>query len=122
MEYNFEDLPEGILVEITPTNEIDADIRSGRGTRDGMVRKLTSSYTMNALRVIHRMALQTASMIYSLREKHDQKDLTNVEIEFGLNFTADLEAYIAKVGTNSTVKVKLTWQPSDRQDQTSQEE
>jgi hypothetical protein len=98
-----------ILIEVTPARTDDTDTREGL-TIGGGVKQAYHESVRQAFNTIYQMARRTGYMIQTLREDDTQASLSGVEVEFGLTFNSNVEAFITKSGAEATVNVKLTWQ------------
>ena len=45
-----------------------------------------------------------------MQKQGDHPMPASLHIEFGVSFNSDLQAYIAKVGAEGTISVKLRWE------------
>uniref|UniRef100_UPI002714F2F1 CU044_2847 family protein n=1 Tax=Candidatus Roseilinea sp. NK_OTU-006 TaxID=2704250 RepID=UPI002714F2F1 len=44
-----------------------------------------------------------------MQSADDQKMPASLDVEFGVSFSGELEAYVAKTGAEGTISVKLSW-------------
>ena len=105
-----------LLIEVTPGEAADDDnqtqevLRLGRSP-GSMVRQASDQAVRQAFITIYRMARRTGQMIDALQRHDDQIALDKIEIQFGLKFNGNVEAFIAEAGAEASVTVKITWNP-----------
>jgi len=80
-----------------------------RGPRD-QVRKLTDEQVRQAFAAVEFMAQHAGELLGRLRARPEQRQLSGVELEFGLGFNSELKVYIVGAKAEASLKVKLTWQ------------
>ena len=112
-------LPFAVQVTDLPLVEPDQPVRVTRGPKD-QIRKLTDEQVREAFGAVEYMAQHAGEMLGRLRERPEQKELTGVEMEFGLGFNSELKVYIVGAKAEASLKVKLAWK-ADGAAQTSQE-
>ena len=54
-------------------------------------------------------------VVVCLQAKTEQKDLSGVEMEFGLGFNTEMKVYVVGAKAEASLKVKLTWKSSDQE-------
>lgn len=109
-----DDLP--LLIEITPIDS-STDTPMTQNTSEalsmsavqGAIREAYHDSVRQAFNTIYQMAQRTGYMVDALQDNDHQEHLDTVEIQFGLNFSTDLAAFIAKTGADATIQVKITW-------------
>lgn len=97
-----------IQVTTIPLVEPGQPERVTRGPRD-QIRKLTDEQVREAFGAVEFMAQHAGEMLGRLRERPEQRDLSGVEMEFGLGFNSELKVYIVGAKAEASLKVKLTW-------------
>jgi hypothetical protein len=73
------------------------------GKKSDLIKK-SDEAVEKAIGTIQNIAERVNSMINSIENKP-----TNVEMEFGIKFDAEMGAIVAKVTAEGSMKVKLTW-------------
>lgn len=97
-----------IQVTTIPLVEPGQPERVTRGPRD-QIRKLTDEQVREAFGAVEFMAQHAGEMLGRLRERPEQRELSGVEMEFGLGFNSELKVYIVGAKAEASLKVKLTW-------------
>ncbi|HNS02387.1 MAG TPA: CU044_2847 family protein [Anaerolineae bacterium] len=99
-----------LAIQVTPIDlvEPDASGRVTRGTRD-QIRKLTDEQVREAFGAVEFMAQHAGEMLGRLRERPEQRELSGVEMEFGLGFNSEMKIYIVGAKAEASLKVKLAW-------------
>ena len=99
-----------LMIEVTPTDTAPDDTREI--LRLGpTVTQASEAALQQAFNTIYALARRTGKLIDALQHQERHASLNGVEIEFGLKFDGNVDAYIAQVGSEATVKVKISWQP-----------
>lgn len=100
-----------ILIEVTP-----AHIAGGAGEQQAheqaaaaLIQGAADSAIDTAFEVIQGMAMQAAQVVADLQQETSQPMPASFAVEFGVSFTGDLQAYIAKASATATFTVKLSW-------------
>ncbi len=73
------------------------------------IRKLTDEQVQEAFGAVEFMAQHAGEMLGRLRARPEQRELSGVEMEFGLGFNSELKVYIVGAKAEASLKVKLTW-------------
>ncbi|MBE2234114.1 MAG: hypothetical protein IAE85_11515 [Anaerolinea sp.] len=99
-----------LAIQVTSIDlvEPDASGRVTRGPRD-QIRTLTDEQVREAFGAVEFMARHAGEMLGRLREKPEQRELSGVEMEFGLGFNSELKIYIVGAKAEASLKVKLAW-------------
>ena len=100
--------PLAIQVTTIPLVEPGQPERVTRGPRD-QIRKLTDEQVQEAFGAVEFMAQHAGEMLGRLRERPEQRDLSGVEMEFGLGFNSEMKIYVVGAKAEASLKVKLTW-------------
>lgn len=100
--------PLAIQVTTIPLVEPDQPVRVMRGPKD-QLRKLTDEQVQEAFGAVEFMAQHAGEMLKRLRERPEQRELSGVEMEFGLGFNSELKVYVVGAKAEASLKVKLTW-------------
>lgn len=100
--------PLAIQVTAIPLVEPDQPVRVTRGPKD-QIRKLTDEQVQEAFGAVEFMAQHAGEMLGRLRERPEQRELSGVEMEFGLGFNSELKVYVVGAKAEASLKVKLTW-------------
>ena len=105
-----------IAVEVTYIELVEPD-ESGRVTRGPreQIRKLTDQEMREAFEAVEYMAGHAAEMLGRLQSRAEQKDLSGLEMEFGLGFNTELKVYVVGGKAEASLKVKLTWESGDEE-------
>lgn len=82
--------------------------RVTRGPKD-QIRKLTDEQVREAFGAVEFMAQHAGEMLGRLRARPEQKELSGVEMEFGLGFNSEMKIYIVGAKAEASLKVKLAW-------------
>ena len=99
-----------VLIEISPTvddlygEEVMRDVFTDR------VKEFTTAQLDHAFETARLLARQTRRMIAELEAESPDDGLNSVEVEFGVKFNGELQAYIAKANAEASMTIKLTWQ------------
>jgi hypothetical protein len=64
----------------------------------------------NALATVKRAALRVGDMLTTLDDNAGERELSKVELEFGLTLKTDANVFIARAGMDTQIAVKLTWE------------
>jgi hypothetical protein len=105
-----------LLIEISPATEVDEteepsrEWPPNRGVVSSIIRKASDDAIKTAFETIQLMAQNTSKLISALQNQTDQQMPASLDIEFGVSFNGDLQAYVAKVGAEGTVTVKMSWE------------
>jgi hypothetical protein len=77
-----------LAIQVTAIDLVEPDPTTGRGTRGprDQIRKLTDEQVREAFGAVEFMAQHAGEMLGRLRERPEQKELSGVEMEFGLGF------------------------------------
>lgn len=105
-----------ILIEVTPTRIADGTGEQStrvpaaeRSSVAGLIEKASDNAIDAAFGVIQGMAQRTAQVVAEMQQLNGQPMPASLDVEFGVSFTGDLQAYIAKAGATATFTVKLSW-------------
>ena len=115
-EYTFEYEEGPILVELTP---VEMSGKTGFREASSIEEKVDEATEKadqafnNALTTIRRTAGRVSAMLTTITADPEQRPLSKIELEFGLNLKSDANAFIVKAGVEAQMKVKLTWEASD---------
>jgi hypothetical protein len=108
-----------ILVEVTPVTEVSGEQSTGWSNTGklteqmgNLVRQATNTSVDTSFRTIYQMAERTSQLIRELKQS-EQEQPSQVEVEFGLKFTSQGEAFVAKVAGEASIRVKLSWVVKD---------
>ncbi|WP_141578757.1 CU044_2847 family protein [Actinomadura sp. WMMA1423] len=93
-----------VLVEVSPA------FGSERTSVDGRVRERADQAIRHANRTVTRLASELTNTVQAMPEADRPQDVT---MEFGINFTAEGNAAIAKAGAQATLKITLTYRFPD---------
>ncbi|MBK8538760.1 MAG: hypothetical protein IPL60_01975 [Ardenticatenia bacterium] len=103
-----------ILVEVTSAgldDDYDGEVMRGFGSR---VKDFSTAEIAGALAVVRVLAGQTRAMVADMQAAPGHDDLSGVEVEFGLKFNSELQAYVAKASGEASMTIKLSWAPEKR--------
>jgi hypothetical protein len=105
-----------LLIEVTPARVQDAPIYAERGWSDDsrgvtsrVVRGAANEAVNAAFGVIEHIARKTAQFIVNMQNADGRPMPTSLDIEFGVSFNGELQAYIAKASAEGAISVKLSW-------------
>ncbi len=95
--------------------EVDKTMKGGtpgtRGPTDKL-RALTDEQMQLAFAVVEKVAAQAATTLQTLQADGARPVPDAMEVEFGLSFSAELQAYFAKSAGEATLSIKLSWTAS----------
>lgn len=95
--------------------EVDKNMKGGspgtRGPTDKL-RALTDEQMQLAFAVVEKVAAQAATTLQTLQADGARPVPDAMELEFGLSFSAELQAYFAKSAGEATLSIKLSWTAS----------
>jgi len=99
-----------LVIQVTtiPLVEPDQPVRVTRGPKD-QIRKLTDEQVQEAFGAVEFMAQHAGEMLGRLRERPEQRELSGVEMEFGLGFNSEMKIYVVGAKAEASLKVKLAW-------------
>ncbi len=103
-----EDVP--LKIEVTPGDSAPDDTREILSLGP-TVKQASDAAVRQAFGTIYTLARRTGDLVGALQHQKRHESLNGVEIEFGLKFDGNVDAYIAQVGSEATVTVKISWQP-----------
>ena len=103
-------IPQPLAIQVTaiPLIEPGEPDRVTRGPRD-QIRKLTDEQVREAVGAVEFMAQHAGEMLGRLRARPEQRELSGVEMEFGLGFNSEMKIYIVGAKAEASLKVKLAW-------------
>jgi hypothetical protein len=96
---------DSVVVEVADTTPGDGAVMRGLG-RDGLVEQTEHTFE----HAIGRIQPAASALIQKLRSLPEAPDEVNVE--FGLELSAEAGAFIASASTAANFKVSLTWRRS----------
>lgn len=99
------------LVEVDPAAKGGRPGATTRGPGDKL-RALSDEQMQLAFAVVEKMAAQAAATLQTLRADGARPVPDAMELEFGLSFNAELQAYFAKTAGEATLSIKLSWTAS----------
>ena len=92
--------------------EVDKTMKGGtpgtRGAADKL-RELSDEQMQLAFAVVEKMAAQAAITLQTLQAEAGRPVPDAMELEFGVSFNAELQAYFAKTAGEATLSIKLSW-------------
>ena len=92
--------------------EVDKMMKGGttgtRGASDKL-RALTDEQMQLAFAVVEKVAAQAATTLQTLQADGGKPVPDAMELEFGVSFSAELQAYFAKSAGEATLSIKLSW-------------
>lgn len=93
-----------VFVEIAEQGRGDGEIRRGWGDRDSrVVEQAQQSFE----RAVHRIQPAVQGLLQQLRSFAETPD--QVQVEFGLQLSAEVGAFVAGASSTGNFKVSLTW-------------
>ena len=104
-----------ILIETT-TTEVQSESPSRewsegtRGSVGSFVRKAKDEAIEAAFEAIQSMGSRTADLVEALQQQNERPIPASIDVEFGVSFNGELQAYIAKASAEGTISVKLSWE------------
>lgn len=101
--------PVEILIEVSPAGvgyDYGEEVMRGLGSN---LKRFSREQLAGALATIREIATETRRMVGELLQRPEHQGLTTVEVEFGLKFSSELQAYVAKTGGDASMKITLTW-------------
>lgn len=107
-----------IGIQISPLElaELDDSGRITRGPRE-QIRQLTNEEIDHAFGAMEYLADRAAQMLSQFATKPEQKNLSIMEIEFGLGFNTELKIYVVGAKAEGSLRVKLAWKCSIDEEQ-----
>jgi hypothetical protein len=99
-----------LLIEVTAADQPGSDTQEilSLGPK---VKQASDAAVRQTFGTVYRMARHTEALLEALQRPDGQSSVSGVEIEFGLTFNGNVEAYIAQAGAEAAVKVKISWAP-----------
>ncbi len=99
------------IVEVDATKKLARHEGATRGPADKL-RELTDVQMELAFAVVEKVAAQAATTLQTLQANTDSPTPSTMELEFGLSFNAELQAYVVKAAGEATLSIKLSWTAS----------
>lgn len=99
------------IVEVDTTKKVATVTGATRGPADKL-RELADEQMQLAFAVIEKVAGQASTTLQTLQANADAPAPAVMELEFGLSFNTELQAYFVKTGGEATLSVKLSWTAS----------
>ncbi|SHN88466.1 hypothetical protein SAMN05660350_04520 [Geodermatophilus obscurus] len=101
----------GVLVQVEDGHGGDAEVTRGWGERD---RRVVKQARESFGQVVARVQPAVQGLVHQLRSLVDSPDATSVE--FGLELSAEVGAFVAGASTKGNFKVSMTWNRRLRSD------
>ena len=99
------------IVEVDTTKKVARPEGATRGPADKL-RELTDVQMALAFAVVEKVAAQAVTTLQTLQANTDSPTPSTMELEFGLSFNAELQAYVVKAAGEATLSIKLSWTAS----------
>ena len=104
-----------LRIEVTSTEVTSTEVTAS-DTREVLslgpaVKELSDAAVRHAFSTIYSLARRSGDLIEALQHQERHASLSGVELEFGLKFDGNVDAYIAQTGGEASVSVKISWQP-----------
>ncbi len=99
------------VVEVDPMKKGGQPSATTRGASDKL-RALTDEQMQLAFAVVEKVAAQAATTLQTSQADGARPVPDAMELEFGLSFSAELQAYFAKSAGEATLSIKLSWTAS----------
>jgi hypothetical protein len=93
-----------VVVEVSGAGSADGDVRRGWGDRDVRVVEQAQQSFERAVQRVQPAVHGLLQQLRSLAETPDQ-----VQVEFGLQLSAEVGAFVAGASSSGNFKVLLTW-------------
>jgi hypothetical protein len=93
-------------IQVTPVKGSDAVTR---GSTTDKIRKLTESQLNHAFAAIEAIAQRAGTTLENLRAQPEQQIPALMELEFGLSFNTELQAYVVSANAEANLRIKLVW-------------
>jgi len=100
--------PPAFLIEVDVNKRIGKPESTTRGAGDKL-RELSEAQMQNAFALVEKVAARAAESLQTLQADDSRPKPAAMEVEFGLSFTADVQAYVVKAASEATLSVKLAW-------------
>ncbi|MGK5170776.1 CU044_2847 family protein [Geodermatophilus sp. CPCC 205761] len=105
MEYPLE-AGGSVLIQVEDGHDGDAEVTRGWGDRD---RRVVEQARESFEQAVARVQPAVQGLVRQLRSLADSPDA--ISVEFGLELSAEVGAFVAGASTKGNFKVSMTWQP-----------
>jgi hypothetical protein len=93
-------------IQVTPVKGSDT---TTRGSTADKIRKLTESQLDHAFTAIEAIALRAGATLENLRAQPERQIPSVMELEFGLSFNTELQAYVVSANAEANLRIMLSW-------------
>lgn len=93
-------------IQVTPGKGSDTVTRGGTADK---IRQLTESQLDHAFAAIEAIAQRAGTTLENLRAQPARQIPAVMELEFGLSFNTELQAYVVSATAEANLRIMLSW-------------
>ena len=93
-------------IQVTPVKGSDTVTR---GSTTDKIRQLTESQLDHAFAAIEAIAQRAGTTLENLHAQPERQIPAVMEIEFGLSFNTELQAYVVSANAEADLRIMLSW-------------
>jgi hypothetical protein len=93
-------------IQVTPVKGSDTVTRGGTADK---IRQLTESQLDHAFAALEAIAQRAGATLESLRAQPARQIPAVMELEFGLSFNTELQAYVVSATAEANLRIMLSW-------------